>query len=404
MTKRLIEDWIEGYLQFTDNSEPPRMFRLWTAISVIAAVLQRKCRFNWGSLVFYPNMYVVLVGPPAARKGTAMNQGFPFIEELDINRSAEATTRESLIQQLRSASDSEVGPDGSLLFHASLTIWSQELTVFLGYNNEQLLSDLTDWFDCRDNWKYQTKHEGTDDITGVFVNLFGATTPDLIRSTMPLKAIGGGLTSRMIFVFEHNKGKVVPYPGLSKEEMMIGKDLREDLAKIRMLRGRFVVEDAFIPKWVNWYSSQEGNPPFFDTKFNGYFERRATHILKLSMIVNAARTSNMIIRVGDLERAISILEETEKKMPQTFAGVGRYTHSELLVDVMRDIGMKGEMTRSELLTRYSSDADKWTMEKIIETLEASKFILAPVIKEGDTILRHRATYEKKKEEKKNANT
>jgi len=395
---RILNDWIDNYLIYTDNSEPPKMYRLWSAISTIAAVLQRKCRFNWGSLVFYPNMYVVLVGPPAARKGTAMNQAFPFLEHLDIKRSAEATTRESLIQQLKNSAANDTSTDGTFIFHASLTIWAQELTVFLGYHNHQLLSDLTDWFDCRHHWKYQTKHEGTDEITGVFVNLFGATTPDLIRSTMPLDAIGGGLTSRMIFIFEQNKGKVVYYPGLTKTEHELGEKLAEDLARIHMLRGRFQVAKDFIPQWAEWYLAQEGNPPFMDNRFAGYFERRATHILKLCMIVSASRSEKMIITTKDLERSIEILNMTERKMSQTFSGVGQSPQAGVLVQVMNDIGMRGQMTFSELLDIYKNDADKWTLEKIMDTLVSINFVMKPIIKGSTITYRHRETFEKEENE------
>ena len=79
---RLVDDWIDKYLVYSSNTEPPAMFHLWTAISVISSVLQRKCYFPWGTLTFYPNMYVVLVGPPAARKGTAMNIGKKILDDM----------------------------------------------------------------------------------------------------------------------------------------------------------------------------------------------------------------------------------------------------------------------------------------------------------------------------------
>ena len=69
---RLVPDWIESYLEATDNTEPPILYRTWTAVSVIAAVLQRKVFLEWHTRIF-PNMYIVLVGPPGrCRKGTAM--------------------------------------------------------------------------------------------------------------------------------------------------------------------------------------------------------------------------------------------------------------------------------------------------------------------------------------------
>jgi len=164
--KRKVPDWIDGFLRCTENTEPSRAYRLWTAVASIASVLQRKCRLDWGTLTFYPNMYVVLVGPPAARKGTAMSLAKPLLDELQIKMAAEAITREALIRELKNSTDTLITEGGKMYFHSSLTIWSQELTVFLGYQNHQLMSDLTDWYDCRNQWIYRTKNSGTDEIIG----------------------------------------------------------------------------------------------------------------------------------------------------------------------------------------------------------------------------------------------
>ena len=377
MKDRILDSWIDNYLIYTDNSEPPRMFRLWSAISVIAAVLQRKCKLPWGTLTFYPNLYTVLVGPPAARKGTAMNQAFPFLERLNIKVAAEAITREALIRELKNANDNDIDiKTGKMVFHSSLTIWAQELTVFLGYNNLQLLSDLTDWYDCRNKWTYRTKLSGTDEITGVYVNLFGATTPDLIKSTMPMDAIGGGLTSRMIFVFEWDKGKTVPYTGLNDKEREIELALIADLERIRMLNGDFKTTSGFMELWISWYSGQEHNLPFRDAKFNGYFQRRGNHIMKLAMIVNASRSSEMIIEEKDLAEAIKILDLTEKRMINTFSGVGKMSHADVMSKIMSEVSLAGDegITKSELLNLHLGDTDDWTIDKVFATLESMKFI------------------------------
>ena len=69
MAQRNIPDWIEGYLAYTEDSEPPQLFKEWCAVSVIAAALQRKCKLEWGTTVFYPNLYIVLTAPAGkARK------------------------------------------------------------------------------------------------------------------------------------------------------------------------------------------------------------------------------------------------------------------------------------------------------------------------------------------------
>ena len=104
--ERHLDDWLEGFLKFTFNSEPPRMFRLWTAISVVAACLQRKCVLHWGSLDFYPNMYVVLVAPSGkARKGTAMIPGLKLLREMGVKLASNYVTRQALISDLKRSNE-----------------------------------------------------------------------------------------------------------------------------------------------------------------------------------------------------------------------------------------------------------------------------------------------------------
>lgn len=395
---RELSDWIENYLTYVDNSEPPFMFHLWSAIAVISSVLKRKCYLEWGSLTFYPNMYIVLVGPPATRKGTAMNFARPFLENLQIKMAAEAITREALIKALLESFSDSSQLDGKMYMHSSLVIWSQELTVFLGHQNFQLMSDLTDWYDCRNTWTYRTKNMGTDDIIGVYVTLYGGTTPDLIRSALPLDAIGGGLTSRIVFISEQYKGKIIGYPGFSEEQMALLKPLQNDLARIHNLHGKFVVTKNFLDYWLEWYPAQERHPPFDDPKFAGYIERRANHVMKLSMIVNASRTDTMTISLKDLERAIQILEKTEQKMQNTFSGVGKLPDAEVLTKIMNDIGMNKVCYFSDLLMRYRNDIDKWRLDNIIASLDSAKFLIK-VTMENDIRLLHRKSLEEGKIDK-----
>lgn len=379
---RRVEDWIESYVSCVSNTEPSRNYHLWTAVAAIASVLQRKCQLGWGTLTFYPNMYIVLVGPPAARKGTAMNLMKPMLDDLQIKMAAEAITREALIRELKNSTDTLITGGGKMFFHSSLTIWSQELTVFLGYQNHQLMSDLTDWYDCRNQWTYRTKNMGTDEIIGVFVNIFGATTPDLIRSTMSLDAIGGGLTSRMIFIYEENKGKVCPYPAFSKAEKHLYENLKYDLARIHMLNGQFKTTECFLERWVEWYTYQEAHPPFRDSRFNGYLERRANHVMKLSMICSASKGDNMIVSSQELNRAVSIIETAEQKMTKTFSGVGQLNNASVIEKVTMEIGLRKKVLFSELLDFFTGDVDKWGLEKILETLSAMK-VIKTVMLEND---------------------
>ena len=342
----------------------------------MAATLRRKCKLQLGTLVFYPNMYIVLVGPSGkCRKGTAMGDGEGFLKDLGIKIASTSITREALIHQLKVSSDTSITADGKMSMHSSLTIFSKELTVFLGYNNQQLMADLTDWYDCAPWWEYRTKNMGTDDISGVWVNLIGATTPDLLQTTLPRDAIGGGLTSRIIFVYENKKSHTEPFPVQTKEEMELSNLLRIDLEKISMLQGEFTVTDSFIDVWIDWYTKVDNSPPPFDDhRFAGYFERRPTHMYKLCMIFSASRSDSMRIDTIDFDRALDLLMRTEKMMPYTFSGLGKSSNSDSLNRMMAIIGNKKRVSIAELQAQFYNDADSRTLESMIATLNTMHYI------------------------------
>lgn len=370
---RVLDDWIDAHLRVTEDTEPPTTFRLWCAISTVAAALQRKVWLEWGTTL-YPNMYVVLVAPAGrARKGTAIKPITSYLNNLGIPMSASSTTREALIRGLAESDDLITMPDGKAYGHSSLSILAPELTVFLGYNNLQLVADLTDWFDCADRWVYRTKTQGVDDIRGVFVNLLGATTPDLVRTALPPDAIGGGLTSRMIFVYEQNKGKIVPFPFLTEEDKHLRKKLYDDLHRIALLKGEYKYSKDFLSAYGDWYVAAENNPPFSDKAFQGYIERRPTHLLKLSMICCASRTDELVLSKEDFRRAHEILTITEKKMPYTFSGIGAQKHSAVMQQIMGDIATAGSIEVSKLLHDYWQEVNSAELETILSTLMAMKF-------------------------------
>lgn len=380
---RLLKDWLDSFLEYTENSEPPRSFRLWTGISVVAAVLQRKCHLPFGGNDAYPNLYIVLVGPPGSRKGTAMGYGYDLLNDLGIKLAAEATTREALIRSLRRSTTSSLDANGNLLMHSSLTVFSQELTVFLGYSNIQLMTDLCDWYDCRKRWTYDTKNMGTDEILGVWVNIEGATTPDLLQTTMPKDAVGAGLGSRIIFVYEPRKAKVVHYENLkqTKRELDLARELLVDLEQIYMMAGSFQTTQPFLDLMHEWREEHEAHPPFDDARLIYYNERRPMTVLKLSMIMNASRSEHMILDEEDLVKAVKILEMAEKKMPKAFSGVGKTRLVDVLTKIWSYIAYTKKVKLSLLAERFHYDADKRELAGIIETLKMMKIIT--FVYEGD---------------------
>ncbi len=368
---RKLEDWKNSYIKHVDNTEPPDLYKEWVAISVIASALERKVYLKFGSLEFFPNMYVVLVGPSGrCRKSIAMRNGRELLDYIDIKKSPNATSRVGLIDSMiKAVTNQYATTDGTVVpAHCSLTVYSPELTVFLGYGQSELLTDLTDWYDCDANWIYKTIGRGEEGIKNVWVNMLGATTPDLISSALPRDTVGGGLASRIIFVYETKKGKSVPLTRMQKQDKALVADLQHDLQEINLIQGEFTTTPEFAIAFELWYNEIDANRPTNDTRFSGYIERRATHLIKLCVILSASRSNDRIVDEKIFARALDLLIRTEVKMFQTFRGSGSADTAKVTSDIMDVITSRGVITYKELLYMFYHDVLKYNMDKILETL------------------------------------
>lgn len=394
--ERSLDDWIGSYLKMTDRTEPSLIFREWVAASCVAAVLQRKCYLHWEGILF-PNLYVVLTGGSGwARKGTALRPGKQLLSSIGLPLVAEKITTEALIKYIREQqSFSKDQQTNVQSIHSSVTVMSQEFSVFLGHNNPELISILTDLYDhTGETWEYKTKTQGVFDIQGPYINLIGATTPELMQQMLPKEALAGGLLSRIIFVYSKRREKVVAVPHWGKAEEDLFEKLKEDLDKIYLMSGQFEVkldgEDSFLDEWIPWYSTMEDNLPFDDPRFNAYFSRRPVHILKLCMIMSASEGGSKLITARTFRRALDLLSRTELYMQDAFGAYGRYEYGDLSNMVLQDLVKEGRITMKYLMNKYSYDADDVTLAKVVAVLKKRGLCeLEADRKTGDVIIIHK---------------
>lgn len=382
MANRELGDWISAYLKYTDRSEPPLAYHTWISISMIAGALQRKTYLQWGFEKIYPNMYIILVGPSGrARKGLALGIGKDLMTGVTgIQMTSENATREALIRAMKTGVSNFQTPDGQIHQHCSITCFSEELSVFLGQGDIKFLASLTDWYDSKDNWTYETKGAGKDHLQGLCFNLLGATAPDWLQSMLPQEAVGGGFTSRVIFVVEDKKSKTTPRHELSREELSLKDSLITDLNRINNLTGTFHFTPDGEQKYVDWYIAHDvklnrGEYPVEDSRFNGYAERRATHLRKLMMIMSASRGDDMMLTPNDFDRADKILHSCELKMSRTFGGLGQAKYANATEKVMDYIrSMKAPVSRQDVMAKFYRDVDGATMRIIEEVMEQTGFV------------------------------
>ena len=82
-TERKTPNFISAYCDQYDNGFVPSKFYIWSAISTISAVLERKVWLPWFSGNVYPSLYIFLVSGPAVGKSSAIRPGLKLIKTLN---------------------------------------------------------------------------------------------------------------------------------------------------------------------------------------------------------------------------------------------------------------------------------------------------------------------------------
>jgi len=283
MTRRL-KNWLESYMEYTKETEPAKQFHTWVGLSAIASALRKKIWFRFGRIRIHPNIYVVLVSEPGvARKTQAITYGEEIIGEVSaIVTSADAITPQAMLEDLEMAKTEEVLPNGTTLTHNSLCVTSGEFESFLGQkkDNTKMLVLLTDLYDCKIRpYRYRTKGAGTNVIASPFLNLNAGTTPESLASSLPSTAIGGGLTSRILFIWADEKDHKEAIPETSKEITELKGHLIHDLTIISRLVGSYTYSIESREWWEVWYDSYEELSPTRhckDPTFRGWYSRKPT--------------------------------------------------------------------------------------------------------------------------------
>ena len=325
---------LDAYLELVDDTESPTLFHRWSMLTGVAGMLNRRTKFEMATGAIYPNMYTVLLGPPGAKKSTAISMAGRLIRSSGYMHVASGkTSAEQFLMDLKQGFDAirMTQEDLDMMSAVSLQetvrskashalIQAGEMQDFLGANSISFIGLLTNLWDNPDDYPYRLKNGTNELIQQPTVSLIGGATQSTFKRMFPLDIVGQGLLSRFILVHGAGSRKKVFLP--TPPDDKLAAEIVESLIRIR--KGSAIpnnysfTDDAFDFSKTLY---EGGSNEITDPRFEYYTNRRNDHYMKLCMVI-AAMNMHDSLHLDDCILANTILSYTEKFMPQALGEFG----------------------------------------------------------------------------------
>jgi len=343
---RNFPDWLTAYVNYASVTEAPKRMHFWSGVGAVAGVLRRRVWIDMKRFQWTPSFYIIYVGPPGiVAKSTTIDIAADLLRQVPgVKFGPNAITWQALVTAFAGASESfEYNSEWHPM--SPLTLVASELGSLLNLQDKDMVNLLIELWDGKKKYEKITKMSGNDTIEAPWINLQAGTTPHWIADNMPQAMIGGGLSSRCIFVYGDTKAKYVAYVDevVSQDDAQLRLQLIQDLEQIAMLCGPFIIDKRARAWGRDWYERfwKDAASRMDDQMLEGYAARKQTHLHKTAMILSASRSPSLVITEEDLQLANTMLLDIENDMHFVFSRIGRTEDSmqaERFIDFVRRKG------------------------------------------------------------------
>jgi hypothetical protein len=358
MADRKVGNWLKGFMFYTKESECPDSFLYWAGLHTLSSAIERRTYVPWAYNRFYPNLYLLFIAPPGARKSTAIRFTKKMLQEIGVPTSSETISREALILQMK-----ERGRDAQ-----ALAVTVGEFAHFIQVSGVNMITFLTDIYDSEDNFEYTTLKRGVDHIVAPYLTVLGGIVPEKVEY-LDKNFVESGLASRTIFAVENGPRFRKAKPQVTDEMLRVRGELIDDLNHITTISGEFVWTSGAEEYFTKWYEQEHAiSEETTEHRFRGWMSRKPTHIIRVSQVLTIAKTDELVLTLETLQAAKRLVDSTQERMFHAFSSFGRNPIAGDLQRIADDIVTSGGISKAELISRFGHNLRKDELDEILQQL------------------------------------
>lgn len=359
-TPDMSNDIIGKFMDYTRTVISPTIFRLWSAIAMVAGGMERRVWMRTSSGLVVPNVYVMLVASPGIGKAVILHvkdlwSGVPkepggSAPAFHVN--PDNMTKASLVDEMAAAEGTFLPPTGPMLHYHSLLVAAEEFGVLLPAYDQEYLNVLNSIYNniLRYEEKRRTGNVKIVSIDRPQLTLLAGTQPAWLASNFPPEAWGSGFSSRTMMVYSDEvKRQSLWAPSSLTDEGR--KGIIRRLEAVAKMYGQMGMSPAAAKHLDDWQLA--GGPPApTHSRLKPYIARRTLHLMKLAMVSAASREAAPAtvptILDFDVCRALEWMLAAEATMPDIFRAMVGQSDREVLEEVFLYVSKFWQKTKRAL--------------------------------------------------------
>lgn len=368
----LPDGWLKDFVLFAlPLTEASLQYHLATALTTVATVLGRKVCLCAGASTYYPNLYVVVLGPSGiTRKSTAIGLCEWFLPEVNQNYilSGNVMSVEGLLEAFQTSP-------------THIIVYDELKNLAVNANKSYgrgLISTFTSLWSCPKSLRIDVKKVPPEKrlILAPTLNILAATTMEWLD--LKEGDLFGGFWGRFLPIYADTSGEkrlpIRPPPDQVQKERLIGW--------LRAMNARPDSQYTWQADAQEYYVEiYHGLRDAFDKEPNKsyigpYWSRIGDHVMKLAMIFDAASYSpTFTITLDNLKRAkasMDIITGYYREMLSR-ATFSRHEKKEQQVMVILEKACPEWVAHSRIM--HDLHMNRAEMKQVMESLEEKEQIV-----------------------------
>ncbi len=370
--------WVEDLIEEHQAVETPESWLFWSLMCCISAVAANAytLRTLKGNLLYYPNIYVILMGESGLGKGFPVNLAKRLVIAADNTRViAGRSSIQAIIKELATTKSVQ---GKAVITDSRGFIVNGELSTAI-IQDPDSLTILTDLYDrnYNTNWTNLLKGDGAEKLKEPYITCLFGSSPAHFYDSIPQPNIEGGYIGRNLVIYEEKRSKDVDL--LDSEEESVDEDKFTNyiipkyvphLIKIGTNKVRLIPAESAKIIFNTWRKEWRGTQSKYNDR-TGFVNRVPDHVLKVAMCLCLSRYDNTGILIDDdilesIQRVSGLIYASEKAA--SGGGLDPLAQQTKKVVEFMVAALENQLMRKELLIRGYGDYDTVTLDKIIDTL------------------------------------